>query len=81
MGMRSSDTAQIFFEDVRVPAKNIIGQEGMGFTYQMLQVRQGTVIDLISSMYQEVEALLLWFVYVYNYSDCYIFYLFSLLNK
>lgn len=39
MGMRSSDTAQIFFEDVRVPAKNIIGQEGMGFTYQMLQVR------------------------------------------
>lgn len=81
MGMRSSDTAQIFFEDVRVPAKNIIGQEGMGFTYQMLQVRQGTVIDLISSMYQEVQALLLWFVYVYNYSDCYIFYLFSLLNK
>lgn len=42
MGMRSSDTAQIFFEDVRVPAKNIIGQEGMGFTYQMLQVRWGS---------------------------------------
>lgn len=40
MGMRSSDTAQIFFEDVRVPAKNIIGQEGMGFTYQMLQFQE-----------------------------------------
>ena len=38
IGMRSSDTAQIFFEDVRVPAKNIIGDEGMGFTYQMIQV-------------------------------------------
>ena len=28
MGMRCSDTAVIYFEDVRVPAKNIIGQEG-----------------------------------------------------
>ncbi|XP_067136082.1 probable acyl-CoA dehydrogenase 6 [Centruroides vittatus] len=37
LGMFSSDTAQFFFEDVRVPAKNIIGEEGMGFTYQMLQ--------------------------------------------
>ena len=39
MGMRGSDTAQIFFEDVRVPAANIIGEEGKGFTYQMEQVR------------------------------------------
>ena len=37
MGMHSSDTGLIFFEDVRVPAANIIGEEGMGFTYQMLQ--------------------------------------------
>ncbi|XP_053122049.1 probable acyl-CoA dehydrogenase 6 [Hemicordylus capensis] len=40
MGMRSSDTAQIFFEDVRVPSKYIIGEEGMGFTYQMLQFQE-----------------------------------------
>ncbi|XP_069715743.1 probable acyl-CoA dehydrogenase 6 [Phaenicophaeus curvirostris] len=40
LGMRSSDTAQIFFEDVRVPSKNIIGEEGMGFTYQMLQFQE-----------------------------------------
>ena len=38
--MRSSDTAQIFFEDVRVPSKNLIGEEGMGFTYQMLQFQE-----------------------------------------
>ena len=37
LGMNSSDTAQIFFEDVRVPAKNIIGDEGKGFMYQMMQ--------------------------------------------
>lgn len=37
LGMHSSDTGLIFFEDVCVPAANIIGEEGMGFTYQMLQ--------------------------------------------
>ncbi|XP_060606479.1 probable acyl-CoA dehydrogenase 6 [Ruditapes philippinarum] len=37
LGMRSSDTAQIFFEDVRIPQDYIIGEEGMGFTYQMIQ--------------------------------------------
>lgn len=40
MGMWSSDTAQVYFDDVRVPCKNIIGQEGMGFTYQMLQFQE-----------------------------------------
>lgn len=37
LGMHSSDTVQVFFEDVRVPAKNIIGEEGAGFTYQMVR--------------------------------------------
>jgi citronellyl-CoA dehydrogenase len=40
LGMRSSDTAQIFFEDVRVPQSNRIGEEGAGFTYQMLQFQE-----------------------------------------
>lgn len=37
MGMHSSDTAQIEFDGVRVPVANRIGQEGMGFVYQMEQ--------------------------------------------
>lgn len=37
IGMNSSDTAQFYFEDVVVPQKNLIGEEGMGFKYQMLQ--------------------------------------------
>lgn len=40
MGMKSSDTAQIFFEDVRVPSRYLIGEEGMGFIYQMLQFQE-----------------------------------------
>jgi citronellyl-CoA dehydrogenase len=40
LGMRSSDTAQIFFDDVRVPQSNLIGEEGQGFTYQMIQFQE-----------------------------------------
>jgi len=40
MGMRGSDTAVIYLDDVRVPAKNIIGEAGQGFTYQMLQFQE-----------------------------------------
>ncbi|KAK6182740.1 hypothetical protein SNE40_010354 [Patella caerulea] len=40
MGMRCSDTAQIYFEDVRVPRSHIIGEEGKGFVYQMLQFQE-----------------------------------------
>jgi citronellyl-CoA dehydrogenase len=40
LGMRSSDTAQIFFDNVRVPKRNRIGEEGKGFTYQMIQFQE-----------------------------------------
>ena len=40
IGMDSSDTAQLFFDNVRVPRRNLIGQEGMGFMFQMLQFQE-----------------------------------------
>ena len=40
VGMNSSDTAQIYFDDVRVPQRYRIGEEGMGFTYQMQQFQE-----------------------------------------
>ena len=40
MGMHCSDTALIHFTDVRVPKRNRIGDEGKGFTYQMLQFQE-----------------------------------------
>ncbi|CAM5093875.1 unnamed protein product [Eretmochelys imbricata] len=58
MGMRSSDTAQIFFEDVRVPSKYRIGEEGMGFTYQMLQFQEErlwAVANILAPMENVIE--------------------------
>jgi citronellyl-CoA dehydrogenase len=40
LGMRASDTAQIFFDGVRVPKRNRVGEEGRGFTYQMMQFQE-----------------------------------------
>jgi citronellyl-CoA dehydrogenase len=40
MGMRASDTAQIFFDGVRVPQRYRIGEEGFGFIYQMEQFQE-----------------------------------------
>lgn len=40
IGMHCSDTTTIYLEDVRVPASNIVGQEGMGFIYQMMQFQE-----------------------------------------
>ena len=40
IGMHASDTAQLFFDNVRVPQRNLIGQEGIGFMLQMLQFQE-----------------------------------------
>ncbi|GAA4025196.1 acyl-CoA dehydrogenase family protein [Streptomyces plumbiresistens] len=38
VGMRGQDTAELFFDDVRVPADNMLGDEGSGFGYLMKQL-------------------------------------------
>ncbi len=40
IGMMASDTGLIHFDDVRVPQANRVGDEGMGFTYQMMQFQE-----------------------------------------
>jgi citronellyl-CoA dehydrogenase len=37
LGIRISDTAELFFDNVRLPAENLIGSQGEGFIYQMQQ--------------------------------------------
>lgn len=40
LGMRASDTAQVFLDEVRVPQTFLIGDEGKGFMYQMEQFQE-----------------------------------------
>jgi len=40
IGMMASDTGLIHFDDVRVPQRYLIGEEGLGFTYQMMQFQE-----------------------------------------
>jgi len=39
MGMYSQDTAELIFEDCRVPAKNLLGEAGKGFYYLMAKLQ------------------------------------------
>ncbi len=51
IGQHCSDTAELYFEDVRVPADCLLGQEGKGFIYLMQELpreRLGCAIQAIS---------------------------------
>ncbi|MBG13160.1 MAG: acyl-CoA dehydrogenase [Alcanivorax sp.] len=40
VGMKAQDTSELFFQDVKVPVENLIGDEGMGFIYLMQELPQ-----------------------------------------
>jgi len=50
IGMHSSDTAELFFEDVRVPQRNLIGEEGQGFSYQMIQFQEERMFAALTAL-------------------------------
>lgn len=50
LGNRCSDTGQIFFDDVKVPVRNRIGEEGMGFTYQMQQFQEERMFGVAKAL-------------------------------
>lgn len=44
MGIRASNTADVVFEGVRVPADHLVGQEGKGFRYAMQSLDKGRIV-------------------------------------
>ena len=49
IGQHSADTSELFFEDVRVPISNCLGQEGQGFIYLMSQLPQERLSIAVSA--------------------------------
>ena len=49
IGQHSADTSELFFDDVRVPVRNLLGAENMGFIYLMQQLPQERLSIAISA--------------------------------
>lgn len=50
VGLKSQDTAELFFRDVRVPLDNLIGQEGRGFHHMMRNLPTERLAIAVSSL-------------------------------
>lgn len=49
MGQEAADTAELFFEDVRVPVGNLLGEENKGFGYLMQELAQERFIIAVGA--------------------------------
>jgi acyl-CoA dehydrogenase len=49
LGMKAQDTSELFFENVRIPASNILGTEGQGFAIMMTKLSQERLAQAIRS--------------------------------
>ncbi|CAN7781394.1 acyl-CoA dehydrogenase family protein [Cupriavidus necator] len=49
IGLKAQDTAELFFDEVRVPAANLLGEEGKGFGYLMHQLAQERLMVSVRS--------------------------------
>ncbi|NEX64838.1 acyl-CoA dehydrogenase family protein [Noviherbaspirillum galbum] len=57
IGLRGQDTAELFFENARVPAANLLGEEGQGFKYLMHELSQERLIIAVRAA-ASIEAFL-----------------------
>ncbi len=64
IGMHAQDTAELIFEDVRVPAANLLGQEGQGFVYLMEALPQERLGIAVAAIAGAQAALDLTLAYV-----------------
>lgn len=49
LGMKAQDTSELFFDNVRVPVTNLLGQEGNGFGHMMTKLSQERLAQAVRS--------------------------------
>jgi len=59
IGMKGQDTAELFFDNVKVPFDNLLGEDGKGFYYLMHNLPQERLSIAISAI-GNLEAMLEW---------------------
>ncbi|MBA4494572.1 acyl-CoA dehydrogenase family protein [Paenactinomyces guangxiensis] len=64
IGLHCQDTAELFFEDCRVPKSNLLGEEGKGFTYLMQKLQQERLVVAISAQVAAEEMFRMTLEYV-----------------
>ncbi|WP_241153661.1 acyl-CoA dehydrogenase family protein [Nocardioides pantholopis] len=57
LGLRAQDTTELFFDDVRIPAENVLGVEGEAFGYLSSHLAQERLSIAVNSQAQAVAAL------------------------
>ncbi len=57
MGQQAADTAELFFDDVRVPVASLLGEEGKGFGYLMTELAQERFVIAVGAA-ARLEAML-----------------------
>ncbi len=50
LGLHAQDTAELFFDEVRVPVANLLGEEGRGFAYLMGELPQERLTIAVSAI-------------------------------
>lgn len=64
VGLHSQDTAELIFEDCRVPKENLIGEEGKGFFYMMEKLQQERLLVALGAQVAAEEMLRMTMDYV-----------------
>lgn len=59
IGVRAQDTSEIFFDDVRVPCTNLLGEEGRGFSMLMTKLARERLCQAVRSV-AAAEAAIQW---------------------
>lgn len=66
VGLHSQDTAELIFQDAKIPVKNLLGEEGKGFYYLMEKLQQERLVVALEALVSAEEMLNVTMEYVKN---------------